>query len=203
MVGTEKYDLATGTKPSVSHLRVLFCPCVERKSTAHVETKKLNMHHQAQKGFRSIFVGILQYQKGYLVYVPSTRKVISSYDVVFDKGFSSALSYTSRPYAEVMAMRPAVTYTPYATSSKEQTGDVITFAQFKDRDLISETRKNTESGDESDSESIMMSEKGMENLDETEKFDDDLISTETLHNIREKNQTHLKIDKRGSTSCNT
>ena len=62
------------------------------------------------------------------MYVPSTRKVISSYDVVFDESFSSALSYTSRPYAEVMAMRPTVTYAPYATYSKEQTGDVITFA---------------------------------------------------------------------------
>ena len=30
------FKLVTGTKPSVSHLRVLFCPCVLRKSTAHV-----------------------------------------------------------------------------------------------------------------------------------------------------------------------
>ena len=36
----------------------------------------------------------------------------------------------------------------------------------------------------------------MENLDETEKFDDDLISTETLHDIRDGNKTHPKIDKR-------
>ena len=43
------YKLATDTKPSVSHLRVLFCPCVVRKSMAHVETKTLNMCHQAQK----------------------------------------------------------------------------------------------------------------------------------------------------------
>ena len=42
------HKLATGKKPSVSHLRVLFCPCVVRKSTAHVETKTLNMRHQAQ-----------------------------------------------------------------------------------------------------------------------------------------------------------
>ena len=82
----------TGTKPSVSHLRVLFCPCVVRKATAHVETKTLNMHHQAQKGFCGIFVGIPEHQKGYLVYVPSTRKVISPYDVVFDESFSSVLS---------------------------------------------------------------------------------------------------------------
>ena len=55
---------------------------------------------------------------------------------------------------------------------------------------------DTESGDESDSESIMMSEKDMENLDEIEKFHDDLISTETLYDIRDGNQTHPKIDKR-------
>ena len=48
---------------------------------------------------------------------------------------------SSRPYAEAMAMRPAVTYTPYATSSKEQTGDVITFAQFEERNLLSNTDK--------------------------------------------------------------
>ena len=80
---TTSHKLATGTKPSVSHLLVLFCPYVVWKATAHVETKTLNMRHQAQKGFRGIFVGIPQHQKVYFVYVPSTRKVISSYNVVF------------------------------------------------------------------------------------------------------------------------
>ena len=51
---TTSHKLATGTTASVSHLRVLFCPCVVRKATAHVETKTLNMCHQAQKGFRGI-----------------------------------------------------------------------------------------------------------------------------------------------------
>ena len=108
------------------------------------------MRHQAQKGFRGIFLVIPQHQKWYLVYVPSTRKVISSYVLRFDESFVSALSYTSRPYAEAMAMRPAVTYTPYATSSKEQTGDIITFAQSEEGNLLSETCNDTESGDESD-----------------------------------------------------
>ena len=35
---TTPHKLPTGMKPSVSHLRVLFCPCVVRKATAHVET---------------------------------------------------------------------------------------------------------------------------------------------------------------------
>ena len=141
-------------------------------------------------------MGIPQHKKGYLVYVPSTRKVISSYDVAFDGNFSSALSYTSRTYAEAMAMRPTVTYTPYATSSTEQTGDVIMFAQFEEGNVITETGNDTEIDDKSDSESLMMSEKDMENLDGKEKFDDDLISTETLHDIRDGNQTHPSIDKR-------
>ena len=36
----------------------------------------------------------------------------------------------------------------------------------------------------------------MENLDETETFNDDLISTETLHDIRDGNQTHPERNKR-------
>ena len=48
---TTPNKLATGTKPSVSHLRVLSCPCVLRKATEHVMKKTLNMRHQAQKGF--------------------------------------------------------------------------------------------------------------------------------------------------------
>ena len=40
---TTPYKLETGTKPSVSHLRVLFCSCVVKNATAHVETKTLNM----------------------------------------------------------------------------------------------------------------------------------------------------------------
>ena len=92
---TKPFKLATGTKNSVSHLRVLFCPHVVWKATAHVKKKALNMRHQAQKCFCGIFVEIPQNQKGYVVYVPSTKKIISSYDVVFDEMFSSMLVYTS------------------------------------------------------------------------------------------------------------
>ena len=42
----------------------------------------------------------------------------------------------------------------------------------------------------------MMSKKDKENFDEKEKFDDNLISTEMLHDICDRNQNHPKIDKR-------
>ena len=116
---TTTFKLTTGTKPSVLHLRVLFCPYVVWKDTAHVGTKLLNMCHQAQKGFHSIFVGIPQNQKGYLLYVPRSRKIISSYDIFFDESFSSALAYKSQTYPEAMTMHPTVTYTPCATFLRE------------------------------------------------------------------------------------
>ena len=84
------------------------------------------------------------------MYVSITRKIISSYDVVFDERFSIALAYMSRPYSEEMATCPAVTYTPYSTSSKERTGNIITYTQFVEGNLSSETCDNAEIGDESD-----------------------------------------------------
>ena len=75
---TMTFKLLTGTKNSKSRLRVLVCPCVGRKSTAHVIAKLLNMCHQAQKVFCGIFVGIPKHQKGYLVYVTHIQKIISS-----------------------------------------------------------------------------------------------------------------------------
>ena len=39
----------------------------------HVDTKALNMRHHSKNPFWSILVGIPPYQKGYLIYVPSTQ----------------------------------------------------------------------------------------------------------------------------------
>ena len=127
-------------------MRVILSMCCT-ESYCTFRKMALNMRLQAQKGFHGIFVGIPEHQKVHLVYVPSTRKIISSYDVVFDKSFFIALEYTSRPYSEAMVMHPAVTYTPYTTSSKEQTGNVITFAQFEEGNILTETRNDAESGD--------------------------------------------------------
>ena len=193
---TTPHKLETCTKPSVSNLSVLFCLCVVRKATAHVETKALNMRHRSQKRFCGIFVGIPDHQKGYLVYVPSTRKITSSYDVVFDGSFSSALEYTSRPYSEKMAMHPAVTYTPCATSSIEQTGNVIMFAQFEKGNILTKTRNDVESGDKSNNESIIMSEQDIDTINSDDESDHDLISTEMLEDICDRSQTHPNVNRR-------
>ena len=77
-----------------------------------------------------------------------------------------------------MEMRPEVTYTPCATSSREQTGDIITFAEFEEGNILTKTRNNAESGDGSDKESIM-------NMNSGDGSDHDLIYTEMLEDIRD------------------
>ena len=53
----------------------------------------------------------------------------------------------SQTYEEAMAMRLAVSYKPYATSSKGKTGNIIKFAHFEEGNWLSETRNDTESDD--------------------------------------------------------
>ena len=101
---------------------------------------------------------------------------------------------TSRPYLESMVMRPAVTYNPYATSLKEQNGDVITLAQFEEGNILTETRNDAKIGDESDNKSIMMSEQDMENINSGDESDHDLISTEMLEDISDGSQTHPNVN---------
>ena len=97
----------------------------------HVDTKVLNMHHQSQKRFRVIFIGIPQHQKGYLIYVPITWKIVSSHDVVLDETCSSELAYTPRLYSEALTTQPAVLYILYSTPSREQTENIIKFHSLK------------------------------------------------------------------------
>ena len=66
-------------------------------------------------------------------------------------------------------MNPEVTYTPYATYLKEQNGDVITFTQFEEGNILTETRNDAESCDESDNDSIMMSKQDIENINSSDE----------------------------------
>ena len=68
----------------------------------------------------------------------SSLYLVNTKDILFDDIFSSLLAYTSQSYSEAMAMLPSVIYTPYNTYSKEQTGDILTFAYFEEEGLLSE-----------------------------------------------------------------
>ena len=89
-----------------------------------------------------------------------------------------------------------MTYTPYAVSSREQTGNVIMFAQFEEGNILTKTRKDAESGNESDNESIMMSKQDIDTINSDDESDHDLISTEMLEDFCDRGQTHLNVNKR-------
>ena len=77
-------------------------------------------------------------------------------------------------------------------SSKEQTDDVITFAQFEEGNILTKTCNYAES----DNKSIIMSKQDMDAINSGDESDHDLISTEMLEDIRDGSQTHPKVNKR-------
>ena len=54
-----------------------------------------------------------------------------------------------------MAMRPYVSYIPYAPSSKEHTCNIITCVQFEEGGVLSETNKKKENVNKSDDNSTL------------------------------------------------
>ena len=46
----------------------------------------------------------------------------------------------SQPYAELMALCPALSCTPYTTSPRGNTDNIITFVQFEEDNVSSETQ---------------------------------------------------------------
>ena len=48
----------------------------------------------------------------------------------------SVLAYTPRTYLDALALWPEVSYIIYDTSYQEQTGSIITFAQFGEGGLL-------------------------------------------------------------------
>ena len=98
-----------------------------------------------------------------------------------------------------MGMRPAGTYTPSDTYLREQTGNIIMFAHFEEGNILTKTRKDSESGDEYDDESIMsplLSKEDMDAMDSGDKSDHDIISTEKLEDICDGSQTHPNFNMR-------
>ena len=98
-----------------------------------------------------------------------------------------------------MAIHPSVTYTHSATYLREKTGDIITFTQFEEGYLLSETFDDAESGDKSDDDSIMppqLSEEVMYAMDSGYESDDEPMYTEMLEDICDGSQFHLNVNRR-------
>ena len=79
-----------------------------------------------------------------------------------------------------------VTYTPYTTYSKEKTGNIITFTQFEEGNLLSETRDDAEIVDKHDDNSIMpplLSKEEMVAVDSGDESDNKFPSSNCVNVI--------------------
>ena len=116
------YELFHEQKPRVSSFRVFGCPCVAKKfsvalnditSTAHISVRNRRRNnirnHTSQRGVRGIFIGFPHNQKGFQIYVPSTRQTKTSLDVEFDEHFKTAIAYNWKPFNDSLTLRPLET----------------------------------------------------------------------------------------------
>jgi hypothetical protein len=59
-----------------------------------------------------------------LIFVPSTRQIVVSGDVVFDETFYSAIATTWRPFHDSLALRPINSSIPTGDMTIEETGTI-------------------------------------------------------------------------------
>ena len=103
-------------------------------------------------------------------------------------------------------MLPTVSYPPYATSSRELTGDIMMSAQFEEGDLLSETqnllsktRDDAQHGNEFDDNSTispLISEEEMDAMSSGNQSIDEPMSTGMLQDIRDGSQSHPSVNRR-------
>ena len=103
-------------------------------------------------------------------------------------------------------MRLDVSYTPYATSSREQYENIITFTQFEEgglwsetRNILSETCDNTERGKISDKDSTLISlisEEDVHVMSSGDESEDEPMSTDMLEDIWDSIQSNTSRNRR-------
>ena len=104
-----------------------------------------------------------------------------------------------QPYAEAMDMRPYMSYIHCAKSLREQTGDIITFSQFEQGNLLSETFDDTEISEKSDENPIMtplISKEEIDAMDSGDDYDDEPMSMEMLEDICDSSKSHPRVNRR-------
>jgi hypothetical protein len=129
------FELFVGSKPMVSHFRVFGCPCIAKKWTISVDGKPEDNSKGTQHGIRGIHLGFSFTQKGLLLYIPSTRQIIISGDVVSgdvicDETFASTVAETWRPFHDALALRPTASFIPDSYTVVEHTEDLL--SRFKE-----------------------------------------------------------------------
>ena len=157
------HELFTGEKPCISDFRVFGCPVVVKKYVARIDGNATS--NQTQRGIRGIFIGFPRNQKGFLVFVPSTRQIVVSGDVVFDETFYCAIATTWRPFHDSLALRPISSNAPTGDMTVEVTGTIDdVFPSLQEGNLPNFTATEEDSSTNMVPTTLLSSKRGIRRL---------------------------------------
>jgi hypothetical protein len=128
------HELFCGNKPLISQYRVFGCPVVARRWVVTVDGRETI--HCTEKGIRGIFVGFPPNQKGYLIYLPGSRTIAVSGDVMFDETFYSAIATTWHRFEDGIPLQPQRSAIPGPNTTLEVTGDILDQVQAQGEELF-------------------------------------------------------------------
>ena len=77
-----------------------------------------------QRGVRGILTGLDDHTPGYLIFLPSSRQIVTSVDVIFDEKFIFALVHKNRAYHEAILTRPINDPIANYNHVRDKTGDI-------------------------------------------------------------------------------
>ncbi len=173
------FELFVGTTPMVSHFRVFGCPCIAKKWTISVDGKPEDNSKGTQRGIRGIHLGFSPTQKGLLLYVPSTRQIVISGDVICDETFASTVAETWRPFHDALALRPSASFIPDSYTVLEHIGDLL--SQFEEGNATANNNQTatTSPFEEDISHSDLISDPVEESSEEEIADDPEEVTEET------------------------
>jgi hypothetical protein len=114
------YELFFSEKPSIARFQVFGCPTV----VCQWATKQSLQGKQTERGIRGIFLGFNANNKGYMIYNPGSRQIVTSEDVSFDEHFNLAIATTWQQHRDSLALRPVESYIPVVSDTIEHTGGI-------------------------------------------------------------------------------
>ena len=128
------YEYFFGNKPAIRRFRVPFCPCVVNiDQRRDVDTRQtLDRRNHPERGIRGIHVGLPRNSAGWLVYIPSTGKVLVSADVSFDEDFLSSVTYTDTRLPGGIVSQPPSLLPPTDPADLHHTEDPTRFSTTDD-----------------------------------------------------------------------
>ena len=97
---TTPYQYSYGRKPSLANFRVFGCPVYFKRYEPTFRNKLIIYKQQLQRTSHGIFIGFPENSAGCLFCSPEhPQRIVITRNAYFDKDFSSALAFDSKPFA--------------------------------------------------------------------------------------------------------